>query len=66
MRMDSETLELLAEGRQDNHSWCIGVFSHSFGWVEAGIEEMVGMHAGQSQEWLVACGEMLVHFPCAG
>ena len=34
------------------------------GLVDAGMEVVDGIHAGQSQ-WVVACREMPEHFPCA-
>ena len=39
------------EGGPVSHSWCMCVVSHGYGgWVEAGMEVVVGKHAGQSQQ----------------
>ena len=35
------------------------------GWMGAGMDVVVGRHAGQSQGGLVACREMPEHFPSA-
>ena len=51
------------EGGRVNRSWCLGVVGHRYG--ELGclvMEVVVGMHAGQRQERLVACLKMLDHF----
>ena len=51
------------EDGQDNHSWRMGVVSHSYG--EFGgvwIEVVFGRHTGQNQDWLVASREMTGHF----
>ena len=52
------------EGGQVNHSWCMGVVIIPIvGLVGAWMEVMIGMHAGQSHEGLVAFFEMPEHFP---
>ena len=54
------------ESGQRNHSWCMGVISHSCGGLcGAGMEVAVGKRAEQCQEWLKACREMMEHFTCA-
>ena len=35
------------------------------GWVGSGLGVVVGRHAGQIQEGLLACAEMLEHFTSA-
>ena len=42
---------------------CVYLVKAMLGWVWAGMEVMVGRHAGQSQDGLVACQEMPEHFP---
>ena len=54
------------EGGRVIHSWCICVVSHSYGVLGgAGVEVMVGRHAGQIQEGLVACRKMPERIPSA-
>ena len=51
LMMISEALKLYVEeyGRH-SHSWCMCVVSHGYGRLGgAGMEVVVGMHAGQSQ-----------------
>ena len=47
------------EGRRVNHSWCVGIVSHSYGgFGRAEMQVMVDMHARQNQDGLLACREM--------
>ena len=44
----------------------MGVVSHSYARLGgAGMDVVVCKHSGKSHEWLVACQEMLEHFPIA-
>ena len=49
------------EGGRDSHSWCMCVVVMAMvGWMGAGMELVLGRHAGQSQ--VVVCREMPEHF----
>ena len=52
------------EGGRIIHIWCTGVDGHTYARLSgAGMEVVVGRHAGQSQEGLVACRETPEHIP---
>ena len=52
------------DGGRVNHSWCMNVDSHRHsGLGGSRMEVVVGRHARQRQEGLVACLEMPEHFP---
>ena len=54
------------ESGRVNHSWCMGVVSHSYGGLGGSREEVVvGRHAGQSQDGYVVRREMPEHVPTA-
>ena len=44
--MISEALELRVKGGGVSQGWCMCVVSHGYGWVGAGMEAVVDMHAG--------------------
>ena len=53
------------EGGRVSHSWCMCVVVMAMGgWMGAGMELVLGRHAGQGR-WLVICREMPEHFQSA-
>ena len=62
--MISEALELCVEGGQVRHSWCVCVAGRGCGGLGGGRDGGGGWHAcGRKPGGLVACWEMLEHFP---
>ena len=54
----SEALELRVEGGRVNHSWCMCVVVMAMvGWMGAGMELVLGKHAGQSRSISRVCVE---------
>ena len=65
--MTTEALELRAEGGRVSHSWCMCVVVMAMvGWIGAGMELVLGKHAGQSQVVGRISGDAGAFLECVG